>query len=188
MTHWKTLVKSTALAMAVAGTTLLGAGTAQAEVDWSWSWSGTLFAGSGIQGVPQVSGSGTIASTDNGDGSYTVTSITGTWDGYTIGTLDAANTYFGNDNLIFAVPLYVDNNGIAFTTTDGPANVNIFAGGGAALLNQGTRQDYGSIDSNGNSGPGTLTLSEIPEPASMTLLGIAITTLPLIRRRTRART
>jgi hypothetical protein len=81
------------------------------------------------------SGSGTLITTDNGDGSYTIVGITGT--GVT-GLLDPG-TFNNNDNLLYpSSSSLVDNLGFAFTDSLGDTgfDVSIFssAGGYSAYL------------------------------------------------------
>lgn len=88
------------------------------------------------------SGSGTITATDQGDGSYLITGMSGT--GF-VGMF-AAGGFNGNDNLLFpTASQYVDGSGFSFTVTNGEDtdNVNIFSTGSgydAYIVDEGGNQ------------------------------------------------
>ena len=97
------------------------------------------------------SGSGTLTTVSNGDGSYTITSITGASSG--VGALFAPGSFHGNDNLLFpSAASVVDGQGFSFSDTQGDTSfsVDIFAdtssstGYTAAFLD--SDNDSGSVD------------------------------------------
>jgi hypothetical protein len=77
-----------------------------------------------------VSASGVLTTTGLSGNAYTVTGISGMWNGYTIMGLLPTDSYGSNDNLLFPGGPYVDNNGITFQVNapgdDGNGAVNLF--------------------------------------------------------------
>ena len=83
------MLKRTAIITGLAISALsLGSTQAQAALNWNWTTGGTY------------TGSGTFTTTD-GASPYTITGITGTFNGHTVNTLLGVNTYNGNDNLLY---------------------------------------------------------------------------------------
>lgn len=129
------------------------------------------------------SGSGTLTTSANGDGSYTVTGITGTG---VIGLISTNPGFFGNDNLLFpTASRLVDVNGFAFTEA-APGltiSVNIFSTvAGYEAITLDSDGDY--IDT-----PVTFTLTPAaaptPEPSSLLLLGSGVLAMAATRIRRR---
>lgn len=114
------------------------------------------------------SGSGVLTAANNGDGSYSISAISGTG----VTGLLATNTFFTNDNLLFPnASRLVDVAGFSFTTVTVGQDymVNIFSNltGYEALV----------LEMNGDitDTPVTFTLntnvSATPEPSTLALLG-----------------
>jgi hypothetical protein len=120
-----------------------------------------LYSGSGSGGG--FSGSGTFVTTSNGDGSYTIQSLTGDASSG-IGSLIGPGGFNNNDNLLFPNGgSLVDGSGFSFTDTQGDTgfDVDIFSN---------TNGQYFAYlyDSDGFSDtiPVTFTLSESPSDAA----------------------
>lgn len=152
--------------LAVAG---LSAPPAEAHL---YNWTVAIPSGS-----PTVTGSGTLTTGDTivtgWDGGFTgylVTGITGTYAGLGITGLAAVNSYLGNDNLVNASAPYLDIDGIAFTLSGslyGDDTVGLYYDSGAG----------GYTDTGLGNGYGDFTLTDVPEPTSFVLLGVALVAL-----------
>jgi PEP-CTERM motif len=131
-----------------------------------------------------VTVSGTLFGTGNGNGTWTITGITGTYNGIGIAgivPLGADPSYIYNNLLYYpSDPLFVDNAGILFNVP-GVGDVNLYFDPSFG---------YGNIT--GSLDPGFVTTAVIvdfsspaPEPATLGLLGTGILgTLAVVRRRT----
>ena len=117
------------------------------------------------------SGTGQLTASNNGDGSYTVTGITGTG----VTGLIPVNGFFFNDNLLFPnASRLLDVDGLGFTAALGGETfmVNIFS-----TL---TGFEAITLDSDGDftDSPVTFTLTNspaaVPEPSSLLLLGSGV--------------
>jgi hypothetical protein len=128
------------------------------------------------------SGSGELTASPNGDGSYTITGITGS----EVVNLIDQDAFFSNDNLLFPAGMrLLDVNGFAFTDVLGGLSysVNIFS----------TVSGYEAItlDSDGDftDTPVAFTLSGgsavTPEPSSVLLLGSGLGGFASLLRRRR---
>jgi hypothetical protein len=132
-----------------------------------------------------VSASGLFATTDLAGGSYTITGVSGTWNGVAITGIIAPNGFDGNDNLLFATAPHLTFDGLSFTVNGpgdlGTGEVNVFfvTGFGYTEIspNVGFGQDFNI----------SLVQAPIPEPASVALLcTVILVVLFLARRRSSA--
>jgi len=180
-----------AAALMVAGI-LASSSAGAATVVFDFSYSGNL------QGNA-ISGSGTISATDNGDGSFTAISGSGTSTEAGALTLLAAGSYTNNlaptvvltsDNLLFpsATPT-LDSDGLVFQGSSPPlasnsVYINIFGNGaGYAYFN-----NYDAFpNSNDYYAAGTndfqLAVSETPLPATLPLFASGLGVIGLLARR-----
>jgi hypothetical protein len=147
----------------------------------------TLYTATGSDGGT-FAFSETLDTTSNGDGSYTVNSISGPG----ITGLILPGLFNGNDNLIFPTSTsFVDGLGFAFTDTQGNTNfsVDVFSTG------PGSYQAY-FLDSDGVSAtipiifsalvdPPSPNPSPASEPPSVILLGTGILGIGFLARRLR---
>lgn len=111
------------------------------------------------------SGSGMFTATSNGDGSFTIDSISGTG----ITGLIPPGGFEGNDNLLFpSGPSLFDTEGFAFTDTMGNTSfqVDIHSTGPGTYAASFLDSDMVSATI-----PVTVSVTQIPEPESLFLLG-----------------
>jgi hypothetical protein len=132
-----------------------------------------------------VSASGLFATTDLSGGSYTVTGVSGTWNGVAITGIIAPGGFDGNDNLLFPTAPYLTFGGLSFAVNgvgdDGAGNVNVFFIEGFGYTEFSPNVDVGQ-DFNIS-----LVQAPIPEPASVALLcTVILVVLFLARRRSSA--
>ena len=105
-------------------------------------------------------------------GPFTVTAVSGERDGQMITGL---SSYAGSDQLLFAATPYVDFSGLSFSVGD--EDYNLFSN-----TNDPNNPAYGEIDSHvdsvgyPNSGVllTSLTVTDVPEPASLAVLSIGL--------------
>jgi hypothetical protein len=140
---------------------------------WDFSYAGT--------GVT-ASGQLTTDSVLNG-GAYLVTGISGQRNGESIlaltpaGTVNTSGGALFSNNLLYPAPPVLDYAGITFQTLSGYFNL-CFAGSGCG--------SSGYQDINGQTlafTPVNLTVTQVPEPATLGLMGLGLLGLGLIRRK-----
>ena len=83
-----------------------------------------------------VSAYGMLTTAGLSGGAYTVTGISGTWNGYTITGLLPPGSYGNNDNLLFPAGPHLDDSGISFQVNapgdDGNGAVNVYYDSGSS--------------------------------------------------------
>lgn len=152
---WRFLLRTPLLTLALSGL-LLSPAFAKADI--------FNFAATGSGGG--FSGTGTLTTTNNGDGSYTITDISGTG----VTGLIAPGGFVFNDNLLFPnASRLVSVDGFAFTEAGGglTGSVNIYSTvDGYAAVTLDSEGDY-------SNDPVTFTLASAatPEPSSLLLMG-----------------
>ena len=129
-----------------------------------------------------VTVTGTLFGDSNGNDTWTVTGIAGTYNGIAIAgivPLGADPSYIYNNLLYYpADPLFVDNAGILFSVP-GVGDVNLYFDPSFGYGNI-----TGSLDRGFVTTAVTLDYSHAPEPATLGLLGTGILgTLAVVRRR-----
>ena len=153
---------------------------------WTFDWTFT-----GINGS-SVTASGTLTATSLGGGVFQVTSITGMRNGVAITGL---TSYAGNHDLVYSSPPYLDYPGLAFVDANGFA-YNVFYDTSTTDAYNCGFVGYCEI---GPGTPGTnglgpppdpiisidFTLTQVPEPGTLALLGTGILGLASVIRRKR---
>jgi hypothetical protein len=143
----------------------------------AWNYSGDF----NNNAATPDSGGGLLTYSAIGGGEFLVTGISGTFDGAAITSLLTVGSCCAppnNDNLLFLSggPL-LDEGGIAFSTSAG-ADFNLYYGGINGLM-QMASTPYADIATPG-AGYGVFA---VPEPSTVALFGIGLTSLLFLRRR-----
>jgi hypothetical protein len=148
--------------MALVPLVLALSGGAASAVTFDWSTSAP-------------SGSGTFTATDDGSGIYTITAITGTFDGGTITSLVPPGLGLGgNDNLLFyPSSAQLDTHGISFG--DGGSEFNIFYD--TFYIYQ---EAFGGVAASGFIATFTASPSVTPLPAALPLFATGIGAMGLL--------
>ena len=126
-----------ALALMAVGALSVTAAHASA-LSWNWSYSSNSQSGN-------PSGSGSLTAQLQADGSYLITSLTGTWDQYSITGLIQPNGYQSNDNLLFPSSATTNSNYISNLLLDySGVSFSVNLGSGVtAGQNDGYQEDDG---------------------------------------------
>jgi len=125
-----------------------------------------------------ISASGLLVSNAESNGSFVVTSITGTQDGNPISGLLAPGLYGGNSNLLYPSAPLLDLSGLAFVA--GTSSYNVYFYGAVSQYFECNSAIDGPCTANGSGSPVTFTatavtdpnsINAVPEPNSLLLLG-----------------
>jgi hypothetical protein len=114
------------------------------------------------------SASGQITTTGAGP-NYSVSSITGLFDGETITGLDA--TYAGADNTFYSAGPYLSEAGLSFDLSGGPiSQVNVFYNNPGYFLDLHPPDGAGSGPAAGPLTVGSFSVAAVPEPSTWAMM------------------
>lgn len=154
------------------------AGQAKADISYDWSFSVPTDGGS-------VTGSGLFSTAAQISGPTQLLTFTGAVDGIAITALLVPGSFNSNDNLVSDTPFYLDGSGVSFS----------LASADPTMGNTGnfysSSQGYMANGSAGSSTTGFVyslaSSTDVPEPASMTLMITALAGLVAVQLRRNSR-
>jgi hypothetical protein len=128
-----------------------------------------------------ITGSGSLTATFVSGNEYLVTSITGMQNGASM-TLLAPKAYGGNDNEIFSSKPFLNSSGLAFVLSSGTTDYNIYFDPNTATYME-CNSTAGPCSTIGDGVAIKGTLTEVPEPGTLILLGSGLVGLTGMARR-----
>jgi len=132
-----------------------------------------------ISGVG-ITGSGTFAATLVSGNEYLVTSITGMQNGAAMSLL-GSGAYGGNNNEIFSSAPFLTTGGLAFVLSGGTTDYNVYFDPGVGYFECSSAST--PCQTFGSGTPVQFSLTEVPEPGTLMLLGSGLVGLAGIARR-----
>ncbi len=148
-------------------------------VEWTWTWKPLDAKSDGS--------SGTLTTDDLSAGSYLITEMTGTWNGYVIDRLLDTGRLENNSNLLLDDSPQLDMDGVAFETVLGKTNIRYSDDLSAYFW----RTTGGDGRTRLGEGVGTFTATQVaavpePETYALMLAGLALVGAAASRGRARA--
>ena len=141
---------------AIAGLVFLGIHQVRADVTWDWNITNGMV------------GSGQFVTADLSAGSYLVTSVTGTIDGFAVTGLIPVGNFNSNDNKLLTSFPQVDQAGISFSSASFQYNIYSVPGSPATYNMDTTDPNTRTITDV------SFTATPVPEPSTYMLLGVGV--------------